>query len=246
MCVPVEVATVHHNAAHGHGVSVDILCRGVCNDVRTPLERTAVHRRCEGIVDNQRHTVLMCYARELLYIEHVAARIGYCLAEKQLGVRAECLLNLILRRCLVYESAFYSELLQRHAKQVVRSAIYLVRCHYMVAGLADIEHCIEIGSLSARRERSGHTAFECRNLLSHSIVGRILQTGIEISFFLQVEEHSHLFGIVVFERSALYYRWQHRFAVLRLPPCLNTERGDFQILFHCCYFVLLLVLFRGW
>ena len=76
----------------------------------------------------------------------------------------------------------------------------------MIASLTDIEDGIEISSLTATGEHSPYSTLEGSNLASHRIIGRILQTGIEIALFLQVEEVGHLFRVVILERSTLINR----------------------------------------
>ena len=76
----------------------------------------------------------------------------------------------------------------------------------MVASLTDIEDGIEISSLTATGEHSPHATLEGSNLTSHRIIGRILQTSIEIALFLQVEKVGHLFRVVILERGTLIDR----------------------------------------
>ena len=102
----------------------------------------------------------------------------------------------------------------------------------MVAGLTDVEDGIEIGSLSAAGEHCAHTALERGNLAGHGIVGGVLQTGIEIAFLLQVEEHGHLLRIIIFERRTLNNGQHAGVAVLGLPSCLYAKGGGSEILFH--------------
>ena len=54
----------------------------------------------------------------------------------------------------------------------------------MVASLTDVEDCIEISRLTAGGKHRTYTTFEGGNLRSHSVVGRVLQTGVEIALLL--------------------------------------------------------------
>ena len=100
----------------------------------------------------------------------------------------------------------------------------------MIAGLTDIEHGIEVGSLSGGRQHTPYAAFEGVDLGSHSIVGGICQTGVEIALFFQVEETRHLFAGVILERGALIDRQLLGLAFRRFPTAMDTE--GFEILFH--------------
>ena len=93
----------------------------------------------------------------------------------------------------------------------------------MVASLTDVEHGIEVGSLSAAGQHTAYTAFQRSNLCRHSVVGGVLQTGIEISLFLQVEELGHLVRVVILESGALDDRQLDGFAVFGFVACLHTE-----------------------
>ena len=97
----------------------------------------------------------------------------------------------------------------------------------MVASLADVEHGVEVGSLTRGGQYGAYTAFEGCNLGGYSIVGGVLQTGVEVAFLLQVEEVGHLLGIVILERGALVDGEHTRLAILGLPACLYAERGGF-------------------
>ena len=102
----------------------------------------------------------------------------------------------------------------------------------MVAGFADVEECIEVGSLTARCQHSAYASFQGGNLLGHRIVGGILQTGVEIAFFLEVKQLCHLVRVVVLKRGRLDDRQLYRFSVLGLVACLYAERALSQFLFH--------------
>ena len=96
----------------------------------------------------------------------------------------------------------------------------------MVARLADVEHGVEVGSLSARSQNGTHATFELSDFLSHGIVGRVLKSGIEISLLLQVEEHRHLLRVVIFECSTLNDRHFYRLSILWFIASLHAEGSD--------------------
>ena len=107
----------------------------------------------------------------------------------------------------------------------------------MVAGLADVEDGIIVGSLSAGRQHSGYTTFEGGNLGCYGIVGGVLQAGIEISAVFQVEEAGHLFTCLIFEGCTLVDGEYAGFSFLGRPAGLYTQGFGFESLGHNQIFV---------
>ena len=166
-------------------------------------------------------------ACELLDVENLTARIRDGLTKESLGVRTEGSINLFLAGLLRDEGTLDAELLQRDAKEVVGATIDLVRGDEVVASLTDVEDGIEVGSLTRRCKHGSDTTLEGSNLLSHRVVGGVGQTGIEVSFLLQIEEVGHLLRVVILERGALVDGEHARFTILGLPACLYAECGGF-------------------
>ena len=230
--VPVEVAAVHHGPSHLHGVAVHVFRCGVGNDVSPPLKRPAVDGSGESVVHHQRHTVPVGYAGELLYIQHLAAGIGYSLAKHHARVGLEGLVQLFLRGVGVDKGAFHAQLPQRHSEEVVGAAIDFVGSHDMPTGLADVEHSVEVGGLSARREHAAHASLQGGNLLRHGLGSGILQPRVEEALLLQVEESSHLLAVVILESGALHDGQHTGLPVLGFPSSLHAEGGESLILLH--------------
>ena len=176
-----------------------------------------------GVVHNERHVMAMGDARKLLDVEHGAPGIADGLAEERLGVGPEGFLYGLLRVVGVDECAVYAQLLERYAEEVECASVDLVARHDMVACLADVEHGIEVGGLSAAGQHGPHAPFELRNLLGHHVVGGVLQSGVEIAFLLEVEEHGHLLRVIIFECSALDDGRFDGFAILSLVASVHTE-----------------------
>ena len=93
----------------------------------------------------------------------------------------------------------------------------------MVAGLADVEDGVEVGSLARRGEHGAHAPLQCADFLGHGIVGGILQSGIEVALLLQVEEQCHLVAVLIFEGGALNNGEFDGFAVFRLIARVDAE-----------------------
>ena len=92
----------------------------------------------------------------------------------------------------------------------------------MVAGFADIEHGVEVGSLSAGGEHGSDTAFKSSYLGSNGIVRRVLQAGVEITAVFEVEQTCHLFAGFIFKSGALVDREYTRLSLFRCPAGLHT------------------------
>ena len=93
----------------------------------------------------------------------------------------------------------------------------------MVASLTDIEYGIEIGCLSGGSQHGAYAAFQCGDLGCNSIVCRVLQAGVEISAFFEVEKSGHLFAGVILECRALIDGQDARFSLFGLPAALYAE-----------------------
>ena len=93
----------------------------------------------------------------------------------------------------------------------------------MISRFADIEYGIEIRCLSGGCQHCSISSFEITDLLCNEIVGRILQSGIEISGCFQVKKRTHRIGCVIFKRCTLIDRQNSGFACFRCPASLNTN-----------------------
>jgi len=235
VCFPIEVAAIHDAAADCHSVAIHVLGRGVGHDVNAEFDRTAENRSREGVVDNHRNAVLVSEIGKALEVQNLASRVSDRFAEEALGVRAEGLFDFFVRSVLVHKRAFDAELLHRDGEEVARTAVDGARTDEVVAGFADVEHGVEVCSLTGAREHRSHATFESGDLGSHCIVGRVLQTGVEVAAGLQVEEVRHVIGGFVLESGALVDGENARFAVLRLPTALDTYGFRFS---HVVKFLL--------
>ena len=206
------------------------------HDVGTPLKWATVDGGGEGVVDDEWHAMLVGDVSKPLDIEHMTARIRDGFAEECFCIRTESLVDFLFRCIRVDEGALNTQFLQRHTKEVIGSAIDFVGGNEVVASATDIEDGVEVGSLSAGGKHCSNTAFQCCNLLGNSIIGGVLQTGVEVALFLQVEEVGHLLRVVVFECGTLINGQHACLTVLGFPTCLYTEGRFLQILLHIgCY-----------
>ena len=126
MGIPVEVTAIYHTAAYLRSMAVHIFRRRMCHDVCAPLEGTAVDGCGERVIHNQGHAVLVGDTGKLLDVKNLTARVRDSFTEERLRVRTESSRDFLLRGFLTDERTLNAELLQCHAKQVVRTAVDLV------------------------------------------------------------------------------------------------------------------------
>ena len=102
----------------------------------------------------------------------------------------------------------------------------------MVTGFADIEACEEIGGLPGGGQHCAHSPFECGYLGRNLVIGGILESGIEITGFLEVEKTAHLVAGFILERGTLYDWDLTGFSLPGGISGLDTERPDMRLVTH--------------
>ena len=208
------------------------------HDVGAPLERAAVDRRGEGVVDDQRYAVVVCYACGFLDVEHLYAGVRDRFAEQQFRVGAESCGDLFLGSILVDKGYFDTHLGHRDGEKVERAAVHGRCADKMVSRRTEVQDGVKVRCLSRRGEHRGDTSFERGDFGRYRIVGRILQTCIEVAAFFEVEQAGHLVARFVFERGALVDRKHARLPFFRRPARLYAQRGRFQFFVHLSLFAL--------
>lgn len=220
---PVEVTAVNHNTTHSHGMTVHVLGGRVGHDVCAEFEGAAENRGGESVVDDQRHAVLVSQVGEALQVKNLAGGVSHSFTEDALGVGAESHLDFFVGSVLVDEGAFDAQLLHGNAEEVAGTAVDCGSRNEVVTGFADVEHGVEVCSLTGRGEHGTYATFQLSDLGGNSVVGGVLETGVEVAGFLQVEQVSHLGGSVVLESGALVDGEHAGFALLGGPTGLNTQ-----------------------
>ena len=143
----------------------------------------------------------------------------------------ESLLELLVRGALVYDGDVDAHLGESGSEQVVCAAVDICGGDHMLSGLADVEAGKEVCCLAGGGEHSGNTAFHCREPCCYVVVCGVLQAGVEVSCFFQVEQAAHLVACGVFECRALDNWNLAGTAVLRLIPCVDSQ-GSYLVLVH--------------
>ena len=96
----------------------------------------------------------------------------------------------------------------------------------MVAGLADVQAGEEIGGLARRSQHRPHSAFQVGDFRGYMVVGGILEAGIEITAFFEVEQAAHLVGSLIFEGGTLDDRNLSGFSLSGLVARVHAARAD--------------------
>ena len=99
---------------------------------------------------------------------------------------------------------------------------YVVRGDQVVAGFADIEAGEEVRGLARGGEHSAYSPFERSYARGDMVICRVLESGIEVSVLLEVEEPAHLVACLVFERCALNDRHLPRLALAGIIARLDA------------------------
>ena len=176
----------------------------------------------------------MCCTGEFFKIQHNQRRICQRFRHDAFGIGLERLADRIVIRIRVYDSTGYAHFFHGNRQQIESSAVYGGRQYDMVARLADIENGIVVCRLSGTGQHRCCAALQFTNFLCDAVVGRICQTAVKISGFLQIKKSAHLLRGFIFKRRTLINREHSRLSVLRLPARLYADR------FLCvCHSILL-------
>ena len=210
---PVKLAVVNDHAAQVGSMSIHVLGGGVRNDVGAPLKGTAHHGRREGVVDHQRHAVVVRGLGKALNIEH---------GEGGIGDRLELLISAVGGD----ERAGHAHAAHGVGEQVIRTAVNGRTRDHMIAGTGHVKDRKEIrGHARAREHRSG-AALHLADLGGNQIARGVLQTAVEVARLLQVKQLAHVFGRVVLPRGGLVDGHLTRLCIARAIAALNTRRTD--------------------
>ena len=99
----------------------------------------------------------------------------------------------------------------------------------MTSIFANVKKCKEVGSLSGRGKDSGNTTLQICNFCCYSIICGVLQTGIEVSFCLKIEELSHFISSIIFISGTLINRECAWFTLRRSVTGMETFSLDFKV-----------------
>ena len=227
--IPVKVATVNDSSANLHSMSVHIFGCGMGDDISSPFKRTAVYRCSEGVVYNKRNFMFVSNLCEFFNIQNYQSRVCDGFGEEYLCIRTECSSD-FFRACIcVNEGAVNPQFLEGNSQEIKGSSVNCGCCYNMVTSFADIEYRIKVGCLSGRGKDSGNTTLQICNFCCYSIICGVLQTGIEVSFCLKIEELSHFISSIIFISGTLINRECAWFTLRRSVTGMETFSLDFKV-----------------
>ena len=228
VCHPVEFAAVDDRAANRCVVSIHVFGRGMCDDIRAPLNGSAVNRGGKCVVDDQRNTMCMRCVCKTLDVKYYKSGIGDGLAKNSLGIRLESVLQFLVAAVGINESEINAHLAHGYVEQIECASVDGRSAYNVISASCNIEDTEEVSSLSGRSQHTGGTAFQGTDLSRDHIVGGILQTCIEITGRLKIEQFSHIFAGVIFKSCALNDRDHSGLSVFGRISGLNAHCFSFH------------------
>lgn len=102
---------------------------------------------------------------------------GFC--KENLCVRFKCGSNLFFCCIGINKGAVNAKLFEGDGKKVEGSSVNGRSGNNVIACLADVEYCVEVGCLSGRCQDRSNTALQICDLCGNGIVGRVLETGVK-------------------------------------------------------------------
>ena len=192
----VEGARVDDDAGDRGAVAAEVLRRGVHDDVGAPLDRADEEGRRDGVVDDERHAVLVGEGGDGLDVEDLGLRVGDRLAEEQLGVGADRGAPRVDRGRVLDEAHLDAEARQRVLQQVEGAAVERGGGDDVVARLGDVEHGERLGRLARGDEQGADAALERGDALLDDVGRRVHQPGVDVAELLEPEEVCGVVGVV--------------------------------------------------
>ena len=212
-------------------MSIHVLGGGVRNDVGAPLKGTAHHGRREGVVDHQRHAVVMRGLGKALNIEHGKGRVGNRLAKDELGIGLKGCLQLLIGAVGGDKRASHAHAAHGVGEQVIRTAVDSRARDHVITGTGHVKDREEVRGHARTREHRSGAALHLADLGGNQIARGILQTAVEVARLLQVKQLAHVLGRVVFPRGGLVDGHLARLRIARMIAALNA-RGTDSLLAH--------------
>ena len=120
--LPVELAAVHDDAAQRGAVAADELGSGVDDDVSAMLDGTDQVRGAEGVINDQRQTMLVSDGCDGINIRNITVGVAQSLEVDSLGVGLDSVLDLF-QIVSVHKGGGNAELGQGVLQQVVAAAV---------------------------------------------------------------------------------------------------------------------------
>ena len=126
-CLKVEVAAVYYNSAQSRGVSVEVLGRGVYNNVCAKLLGAAERGSGKRVVNGKQNAVFFTNLCNFIKVDYGYGGVCNRFDKHHFGFAVDEFFYFLRRRIGVEEPALYAELGQGGAEQVICAAVYFRR-----------------------------------------------------------------------------------------------------------------------
>ena len=156
------------------------------DDVGAVLDRTDQVGRAEGIVDDDRQTVLMRKLRNHVDIRNIAVRVAESLEVDRLGVRSDRAFDFSEIMC-IYECRADSELRECVGKEIVGSAVDGFLRNDVIAVLGKRLYGIGDRSRARCNSERRNTALKRRDALLKDILSRVSEASVDIACVREIE-----------------------------------------------------------
>ncbi len=166
------------------------------HDVGTLGDRLDQVRGGDGVVDDQRHTVLVRDTRDTGGVQHVDLGVGDRFGEERFGVRPHRAAPRLQVVGIGHEADVDTQFGQRIVEQVVGAAVEPRAGDNVVAGAGQVQDRERLGGLTGRQEQGGHTALQRGDPLFDDVGGRVADPGVDVAFNLQSEQGRGVCGVV--------------------------------------------------
>jgi hypothetical protein len=223
---PVEATAVDQHAADRETMAAQPLGRRVQDEIGAVLERPAQVWRREGVVDQQRQTMVMRDRGHLGQIQNFEPRIADSLGEHEAGLGADgCAIGVGIAR--IDEGRRDTEARQGQLQQIGAAAVQRLGRHEVTAGAHQRRDRQVQCRLAARGGDRADPAFErCDPLLEHRDRG-IGDTRIDMPGALKIEQRRRLIGALEHVGGGLIDRYGAR-AGRRVRPLPGVQRHGIE------------------
>ena len=221
---PVVIAPVDDHPAHGRAVAVDPFGRRVDDDVRTPFEGVAqVARGTERIVRDEGHVVAFGQLAQCFHVRYGAGGVAHALSVNRFRASVDQRLK-VLGAFASGDAAVDAEPAQRNAELGEGAAVEERRGDDVVAFGRQREHGDEYGRHARRDGQRPHGPVQGGDALLVYGRGRVLQPGVNVAPFAQVEEFGGVFAALeAVCRRGIYCHTAGTRWVVGLQPSVDLQ-----------------------
>ena len=178
--LPIEVTAVDDHTAQRGTVAADELSCGVNDDVGAVLQRTEQIRGAEGVIDDDRKTVLLGDLGDSVDVGNVGIGVAERLEVDDRSVVLDGTLNLF-QVMSIDKRGLDAKLGERMLQQVVGATVDGLLSHHVVTGLGKSLQGIGDGSGTGGDGKTGHATLERGDTVLKDALGGVGQTAVDVT-----------------------------------------------------------------